>query len=229
MKKLTWLTTALIFSAVMAIAFLIITFANDGCFPFLCSSLNIPTKGLGGSEVGVDYTKLSHLLALGKFEQADLETAEKILAVMGREKEGNLSRNQIEQFPCQDLATINKLWLGYSGGKFGITVQRALYQKISKDLTSHPRKNIKQNQNIEQDTFDIFAETIRWKTKGKPLSQDELPINPNGGKGYLPRTYLKLEGCNGIRFSLCLLGYPWYSAAPDLTQQFFSRATICKL
>ena len=229
MKKQAWVTTVVFCSLVLGLVFVVISSIDDGCFLFSCSSLNIPVKGSEASAVGADYTKLDHLLSLGKFEQADLETAEKILTVMRRKADGQIYINDLEKFPCKDLGTINNLWLGYSGGKFGITVQRKLYQKILKDLSSQPRKTLKPNEDIETKVFDRFAESIGWKVKGKSLSENELPVNQNGGEGYLPRSYMKLEGCNGIRFSLCLLGYPWYGGAPDLSQQFFSRTTSCKL
>jgi len=54
--------------------------------------------------------------------------------VSEREKEGWLN---IEAFPCEDLRTIDQLWVHYSNGKFGFSVQKKLWLecgcKIGKD------------------------------------------------------------------------------------------------
>jgi hypothetical protein len=47
------------------------------------------------SEVGVDYTRLRNLLALGEWEEADGETKAVMLKAAGREKEGLLDREAI--------------------------------------------------------------------------------------------------------------------------------------
>ncbi|CCI15460.1 GUN4 domain protein (fragment) [Microcystis aeruginosa PCC 9806] len=75
------------------------------------------------SEKGIDYTKLRDLLAAGKWEEADQETAKVMCQAAGREKEGYLDTASINNFPCEDVRTINQLWLHYSKGKDGFSVQ----------------------------------------------------------------------------------------------------------
>ena len=36
----------------------------------------------------------------------------------------------MKNFPCQDLGTIDKLWVEYSDGKFGFSVQKKIYQDL---------------------------------------------------------------------------------------------------
>lgn len=71
------------------------------------------------SAVELDYRTLEHLLIEGKWFDADLETAKKICEVMGRKKEGWLRAEDIKNFPFEDLAIIDKLWVQYSNGQFG--------------------------------------------------------------------------------------------------------------
>jgi hypothetical protein len=82
------------------------------------------------TERGVDYTKLRELLAAGKFREADKETAVVMLKAFGREEEDWLRREEIEQFPCKDLHTINRLWVKYSNGHFGFSVQKRIWQSV---------------------------------------------------------------------------------------------------
>ncbi|MEZ2276365.1 MAG: GUN4 domain-containing protein [Microcoleus sp.] len=82
------------------------------------------------SAVGMDYTNLRNLLAAKKWKEADEETARVMLKVAGREKEGWLDRESIEKFPCEDLRTIDQLWVQYSNGRFGFSVQKRIYQSL---------------------------------------------------------------------------------------------------
>ena len=58
------------------------------------------------SAVGVDYTKLRDLLVAKNWKEADLETDKRMLEVAGRESQGWLEVEDVENFPCQDLGTI---------------------------------------------------------------------------------------------------------------------------
>ena len=76
------------------------------------------------------FSKLNSLLQAQNFEEADLETRKIMLAVAKREKEGWLRIEDAEKFPCKELRSIDQLWLKYSRGKFGISVQQQIYQSL---------------------------------------------------------------------------------------------------
>jgi hypothetical protein len=80
--------------------------------------------------VDTRYAKLESLLKAQDFRAADLETEKIMLAVAKREKEGYLSIEDVEKFPCDKLRSIDQLWLKYSRGKFGISVQQQIYQSL---------------------------------------------------------------------------------------------------
>jgi hypothetical protein len=82
------------------------------------------------SAVGMDYINLRNLLAAKKWKEADEETARVMLKVAGREEEGWLDTESIEKFPCEDLRTIDQLWVKYSNGRFGFSVQKRIYQSL---------------------------------------------------------------------------------------------------
>lgn len=81
---------------------------------------------------GVNYSKLQQLLAAGNWKEADEETGKVMCRVAGRESEGWLRREDIDNFPCEDLQTIDQLWLHYSNGKFGFSVQKEIYESLTK-------------------------------------------------------------------------------------------------
>ncbi|MCC3433092.1 MAG: GUN4 domain-containing protein, partial [Microcoleus sp. PH2017_04_SCI_O_A] len=81
------------------------------------------------SAKGVDYRQLDRLLASGKWKEADKETSRVMLKVAGREKLW-LDKKSLEKFPCEDLRIIDQLWVQYSNGRFGFSVQKRIYENL---------------------------------------------------------------------------------------------------
>jgi hypothetical protein len=82
------------------------------------------------SAIGVNYRPLEKLLAAGKWQEADQETARMTLIIANREKEEWLRLEDISNIPCEDLRTIDKLWVTYSHGHFGFSVQKEIYKSL---------------------------------------------------------------------------------------------------
>ncbi|MEC4819388.1 MAG: serine/threonine-protein kinase [Scytonema sp. PMC 1069.18] len=86
------------------------------------------------SKKGVNYTRLRDFLKAGQWKEADEETLAVMLKASGREKEGYLNSESIENFPCTDLRTIDKLWVEYSNGRFGFSVQKRIWESVGRDI-----------------------------------------------------------------------------------------------
>lgn len=123
---------------------------------------------------GVDYRNLEKLLAAGKWKEADKETANKMLEVMGRQKEGRLKTEDIENFPCEDLRTIDQLWVKYSNGRFGFSVQKRIYQSLGGTRT------------YDEKIWEAFGDTVGWRKNTKWLEDDELLFSKTAKTGHLP-------------------------------------------
>jgi serine/threonine-protein kinase len=128
----------------------------------------VPTVPLKSVKV-IDYTNLQSLLAAGKWEEADEETGKKMCEVTGRQEELELYYKEfgipceddlylyvedIINFPCEDLRTIDQLWLKSSNGHFGFSVQKRIYQSMGV---------IRGNEK----TWQAFAERVGWRTEKK--------------------------------------------------------------
>lgn len=83
------------------------------------------------SVVGIDYTPLRDLLAIAQWDKADAETTRLMLQAMQCPPDGYLSLQELAEFPCQDLRTLNHLWQCYSNGHLGFAVQCQIWQKIA--------------------------------------------------------------------------------------------------
>ncbi len=87
------------------------------------------------SERNIDYTSLETLLKAQDFQAADKVTLEKLCELAGIEagQRNWLYFTEVENFPVTDLQTIDRLWLNYSEGKFGFSVQREIWLSLGKN------------------------------------------------------------------------------------------------
>ncbi len=144
------------------------------------------------SAQGIDYTQLRDLLAEGKWEEADEETARLMFKVADREEEEELRLKDIENFSYTDLQTIDQLWVKYSNGHFGFSVQKKIWQELGEQV------------NIE--TERKLGERTGWfKLDEGWLDYDDYTFSLDAPKGHLPASW----DCWGIDdyevHSTCLL------------------------
>ena len=84
------------------------------------------------SEVGFDYSPLQRYLLNESFEDADRFTSSKLRELAGEKavKRGYVYFSEVESIPSIDLATLDNLWIVYSRGKFGFTVQAKILDSV---------------------------------------------------------------------------------------------------
>ncbi len=127
------------------------------------------------SEKGVDYTKLRDLLAAGKWFEADQETGRVILKAAGREQEGQLREEDLDQFPSTYLRTIDRLWVEHSGGRFGFSVQKRIYQSLGG------------TRNYDEKIWEDFCDCVGWRVNRKWLNYPaDLTFSLEAPEGHLP-------------------------------------------
>ncbi|MBD2296954.1 GUN4 domain-containing protein [Anabaena sphaerica FACHB-251] len=122
----------------------------------------------------VDAQKLDTLLAAGNWKEADYETARIILKIAKREKEGVLGLEDIKNFPIEILLMIDQLWVKYSNGHFGFSIQRQIYQSLGGTQKDY------------QKTWQAFCEQIGWRQAGKWLNYKDIDCNLTAPKAHLP-------------------------------------------
>jgi serine/threonine-protein kinase len=130
------------------------------------------------SSVGKDYTKLRDLLKAGEWKQADEETTRVMLAVCGRQKEGWLKDENIDNFPCSDLRTIDQLWVKYSNGHFGFSVQKRIYQSLGG------------TRQYDEKIWEAFGDRVGWRKQRKQgklwLYYKDITFALTAPQGHLP-------------------------------------------
>ncbi|MEH1780097.1 MAG: GUN4 domain-containing protein [Nostoc sp.] len=124
------------------------------------------------SDKGVDYKRLRDLLKARRWKEADQETLAVMLKVANREKQGWLDTASITIFPCNDLRTIDQLWVKYSNGRYGFSVQKKIWLEVGKNE-------------------DAFYARIAWQITAKwffggNLSSRSRNLDLTAPEGYLP-------------------------------------------
>jgi len=78
------------------------------------------------------YSHLQKLLAAQQWQIADQETRMALLRLYNLDFDDQLRVEQIAELPCTDLHVIDQLWVKYSQGRFGFSVQRPIWQKLDR-------------------------------------------------------------------------------------------------
>jgi hypothetical protein len=140
------------------------------------------------SEKGIDYSALQDLLVEQSYEAADRLTLEKFCELAGALaiKRKWVYFTEVEQFPIADLQTINDLWLVYSEGKFGFSVQRELWLSLGKN-------------------WEKLWEKIAWKAGNNwTRYPGEFTWDLSAPRGHLPLS----NQLRGVRVIAALMAHP---------------------
>jgi GUN4-like len=97
-----------------------------------------------------------------------------MLKLSGREQEGKLQAEDCRQLSCESLSEIDQLWVKYSNGRFGFSVQQRIWQSLGGTKSSG------------YDTFKSFGDRVGWSLEGNWRSQDNLIFSLNAADGHLP-------------------------------------------
>jgi hypothetical protein len=142
--------------------------------PHLPGSLPIPQPYANPEIALVPYPKLRDLLVQGKWKEADQETDDLLLRVSNRKQEGWLREEDVKNLSCEDLRTMDKLWVAYSQGKFGFSVQREIYQSLGG--TSE----------FNSDVMKKFGDRVGWRVNGDWIYYLDVTFDQKAQSGHLP-------------------------------------------
>ncbi len=125
------------------------------------------------------YDHLQRLLAAQQWQAADQETRAALLKLYHLNVEAQLQTEQIRDLPCTDLRLIDQLWTKYSRGRFGFSVQKAIWQKYDRRFWN------------KADVWQAFADRVGWRTHNLFVDNhwkryNEITFNLNAPAGHLP-------------------------------------------
>jgi hypothetical protein len=138
----------------------------------------------------VIFQKLETLLKEEKWRDADVETWNLMLKLTKREQEGWLRVEDVKNFPRQELRKMDQLWVKYSKGKFGFSVQKQIWLDLGGKLDGEP----------DWDTFVKLSDRVGWRKNNEWLSYDNYTFSTNAPQGHLPSVVIL--SWEGLFFSL---------------------------
>ncbi|MEB3230995.1 MAG: GUN4 domain-containing protein, partial [Leptolyngbyaceae bacterium] len=126
----------------------------------------------------IDYTKLSNFLENNQWKEADYETYLIMLQAGGRYDPGEgIPKEDLRQFPCAVLQTIDHLWITASKGKFGFSLQKNIYLQSGGVLNG---------QVPSTDVWQEFNRRVGWSVEGRGIWYDDLTFSLDAPIGHLP-------------------------------------------
>ena len=139
------------------------------------------------SAKGVNYRQLEQLLKAGNWKEANKETGKKMCEFSWVGVGLSLREKDIDNFPCEDLRTIDQLWVKYSNGRFGFSVQKRIYQSLGGTRI------------FDSKVWLCFGDQVGWRVGGSWLLYDDLKFNQIAPKGHLPLIH---EACLSLGFEM---------------------------
>ena len=119
------------------------------------------------SSMGVDYTKLRDYLSIKKWKEADQETWALLCQSLSMTVGSQLEISQIDQLPCEDLQIVDRLWMQYSQGRFGFSIQKQIYESVKGDYVR-------------------FCDRINWPTYNSTTTSGQFKFSYKSPPGHLP-------------------------------------------
>ncbi|MGB3308946.1 MAG: GUN4 domain-containing protein [Nodosilinea sp.] len=119
--------------------------------PALEESLKILKQTVATSR----YQHLEQYFRNGQWEEADNETYRLMITALGKEEGQYFELDDLLDFPCEELLAIDELWVQYSQGKFGFSVQKEIY--LSKEVGG-----IADGKYYEE-AFERFGNRVGWR------------------------------------------------------------------
>lgn len=128
------------------------------------------------------YAQLEEYLKTQQWKEADQETYRLMITTVGKEEGQWFDREELLNFPCEELRTIDSLWVKYSQGKFGFSVQKKIYVECGATLDgNYPGDKI----------WDKFCNRVGWRKDSGGMFYSDLKFNPSiSPQGELPRVPL---------------------------------------
>jgi hypothetical protein len=139
------------------------------------------------------YRELVNYLASGSWQEADQETYQLMLKAVGEQAEqrGYLDLEEIRNFPCEDLLLMDQLWVKFSGGKFGFSVQKQIWVEVGGKL------DFGQDTQAAIAAFEKMSDRNGWRRDGNYIASSQVTFDTSAPTGHLPKGF-GVEGLGGV-------------------------------
>lgn len=121
-----------------------------------------------------DFSKLEELLRNQEWQEANQETNRQLLQILNKEDSFEVWEEDIKRMPSWDILTIDNLWVKYSNGRFGFSVQKRIWLECG----GNPKKP---------------EDVIGWEGWAKKVNWPRSSYSLEAALGNLPNTVKSLN------------------------------------
>ena len=123
------------------------------------------------------YAKLEGHLRAQQWKKADDETYRLMITTVGKDEGVWFEREELLNFPCDELRAIDGLWVKYSNGHFGFSVQKQIYVECGGKLDgSYP----------DNEVWELFGDRVGWRNNGGWMNYSDLSPSLSSCQGIFP-------------------------------------------
>lgn len=132
-------------------------------------------------EIPPQFVLLANHLAIENWFEADSETERIMREIIGAESR-EFTEQDFAAFPSGALKVIDYLWLKYSKGRFGFSVQKQIWQRYG-------------SPKVAGSQWESFGDTVGWRVEGgwmrsygniDPTTHTNLTYTNQASQGHLP-------------------------------------------
>lgn len=124
--------------------------------------------------IDLKYFKLVNDLASHHWREADQETYRLMITKIGKEEGQPFTLHDLQTFPCNDLLILDRLWVKYSKGKWGFSVQKRMWEKCGSPTEFNS-------------DWTKFCNSVGWQKQGIGMDDGKPILDPNSSpQGKLP-------------------------------------------
>lgn len=202
----------------------------------------------------VQLLEIANLLRNDKWREAAEQTTIFILQQTRRSEKDWLRLEDIDRISCEYLSELNELWLIYSNGRFGFSVQEKIYEQVKNNILSSSVQNeirkliaeyiyvesFRPKVNVEFmfKLHHYFGIKVDWIKKGMSsftteLNYNEITYSLDAAPGHLPHGIWSYFAFQKSYIPLKILIKNWGISGAlqkyvyELESRFYTRIKIC--
>jgi len=126
------------------------------------------------------FFKLAHYLQTGQWKEADYETYVVMVQVGDRNNKGYLNIDDLRNFPCEDLKILDQLWIKFSEGRFGFSVQKQIWVEVGGKL------DFGEDEDAAYEAYEKMSDRVGWRKEGEWVSYSDLVFSTDAPFAQLP-------------------------------------------
>ncbi len=194
-----WKTTILLYAALTNPTALIEKAVRRGAIDLAFSCLQQTTKKINAelkqTIKTLRWVKLEEMLKAQQWKDADLETYRLMITAVGKDHGQYFTRSELLNFPCDELRAIDGLWVKYSNGHFGFSVQKQIYVECGGQLDGN---------DSSLEVWMEFCDRVGWINNGEWINYSSLYPSLSSLQGIFPAALGRLMVLGELGWMGCL-------------------------